>query len=125
MPRPGSEPTNNATHPMRVHIRDQLGQLAQPVGRPPNGEVGRHGRPTPLPANAIGRPNVNVSGCAVNKPPATPPGQAPVARPGGAAGAAAGVVFQRDPGPQTARVAGKLVQFNADTSWARVTVTAE
>ena len=36
--------------------------------RPPGGPVGGPARPVPLPANAIGRPNVNVSNTIVNKP---------------------------------------------------------
>lgn len=34
-----------------------------------------------------------------------------------------GIVFQKDLGPETARVAGRMTQFNADPSWARVNVT--
>jgi hypothetical protein len=34
-----------------------------------------------------------------------------------------GVVFQKDLGPESARIAGNITQFNADPSWARVTVT--
>jgi hypothetical protein len=36
--------------------------------RPPGGPVGRPARPTQLPANAIGRANVQVPGSAVNRP---------------------------------------------------------
>jgi hypothetical protein len=36
-----------------------------------------------------------------------------------------GVVFQKDLGPGTERVAGKIMQFNSDLSWAQVHVTAE
>jgi hypothetical protein len=53
--------------------------------RPPGGPVGRPARPTPLPANAIGRPNVSVPGSAVDRPAARPPAQGGNAsRPGGA-----------------------------------------
>jgi hypothetical protein len=34
-----------------------------------------------------------------------------------------GVVFQKDLGPESARIAGNITQFNADPSWARVNVT--
>ena len=36
--------------------------------RPPGGPVGGPARPVPLPANAIGRPNVKVPGSVVNRP---------------------------------------------------------
>jgi hypothetical protein len=34
-----------------------------------------------------------------------------------------GIVFQKDLGPESARIAGRITQFNADPSWARVNVT--
>jgi hypothetical protein len=34
-----------------------------------------------------------------------------------------GVVFQKDLGPQTARSAASIAQFNSDPSWARIEVT--
>jgi hypothetical protein len=34
-----------------------------------------------------------------------------------------GIVFQKDLGPESARVAGNITQFNADSSWARINVT--
>src|SRR5208337_4522122 len=34
-----------------------------------------------------------------------------------------GIVFQKDLGPETARVAASLTQFNSDPSWARVDLT--
>jgi hypothetical protein len=34
-----------------------------------------------------------------------------------------GIVFQKDLGPETARLAGRMMQFNSDPSWARVNVT--
>jgi hypothetical protein len=59
--------------------------------RPPGGPVGAPARPTPLPANAIGRPNVQVPGSAVNRPPAGGPAQGGNApRPGGAQPGGAG-----------------------------------
>jgi hypothetical protein len=36
-----------------------------------------------------------------------------------------GIVFQKDLGPETARVAGRITQFNSDASWARVNVTEQ
>jgi hypothetical protein len=66
--------------------------------RPPGGPVGAPGRPGQLPANAIGRPNVQVPGSAVNRPPTgrpTQPGN--TQRPGGAQPGGAGE--QRPGGP--------------------------
>ena len=52
--------------------------------RPPGGPVGGPVRPVPLPANAIGRPSVQVPGSAVNRPAAGGPAQGGnAARPGG------------------------------------------
>ena len=34
-----------------------------------------------------------------------------------------GIVFQKDLGPETARVAASITQFNSDPNWARVDVT--
>ncbi len=36
-----------------------------------------------------------------------------------------GIVFQKDLGPDTARIAAKITQFNSDPSWARVNVTEQ
>ena len=36
-----------------------------------------------------------------------------------------GVVFQKDLGPQTARSAASITQFNSDPSWARIEVTEQ
>jgi Protein of unknown function (DUF2950) len=36
-----------------------------------------------------------------------------------------GVVFQKDLGPETARLARRITQFNSDPSWARVNVTEQ
>jgi hypothetical protein len=59
----------------------------RPAGfqRPPNGPVGQPARRNGLPANAVGRPKVNVPASAVNRPPARAAGvQQPVNRSGGA-----------------------------------------
>jgi Protein of unknown function (DUF2950) len=36
-----------------------------------------------------------------------------------------GVVFQKDLGPQTARSAASITQFNSDPGWARIEVTEQ
>ena len=64
--------------------RPPAGGVAGRPGRPPGGPVGAPARPRQLPANAIGRANVQVPGSAVNRPqiPARGAG-AGQARPGG------------------------------------------
>jgi hypothetical protein len=69
----------------RTQINSNVWQPNRPGGhpagfpRPPNGPVGRPGRPTTLPASASRRPAVNAPGSAANRdrrPDTTPPGSA-------------------------------------------------
>jgi hypothetical protein len=65
--------------------RPPAGGVAGRPGRPPGGPVGAPARPGQLPANAIGRANVQVPGSAVNRPKISAPGAGQgQARPGGA-----------------------------------------
>ena len=65
--------------------RPPAGGVAGRPGRPPGGPVGAAARPRQLPANAIGRANVQVPGSAVNRPQIPARGAGPSqARPGGA-----------------------------------------
>ena len=65
----------------RTHINSNVWQPNRPGGRPaglqrpPNGPVGQPARPNGLPANAVGRQNVNVPASAVNRPTKTGAGQ--------------------------------------------------
>jgi hypothetical protein len=72
----------------RTQINSNVWQPNRPGGRPaglqrpPNGPVGQPARPNGLPANAIGRSNVNVPASAVNRPSRAASAQ-PNPRPGG------------------------------------------
>jgi uncharacterized protein DUF3300 len=80
----------NSINVNRTQINSNIWKSNRPAGRPagftrpPNGPVGQPARPGGLPANAVGRPNVNVSATAVNRP-AKPAGaqSSPTNRPGG------------------------------------------
>jgi Protein of unknown function (DUF3300) len=82
----------NSINVNRTHINSNVWQPNRPARRPaglqrPNGPVGRPARPNGLPANAVGRPNVNVPASAVNRPPRPNTGQAnPANRPTGNTG---------------------------------------
>ncbi len=95
----------NSINVNRTHINSNVWQPNRPAGRPaglqrpPNGPVGRPARPNGLPANAVGRQNVNVPASAVNRPARPNAGQANLAnRPAGTNAGRANAGNRANPG---------------------------